>query len=197
MRSTRSPKLTTKYLGDFQIESGMVFVSDPCYELDTECAKLVENVKNGKWIAEIETKKVWGERVSKLRCYHVSVKHGDRIEWETVSADIGVDSGQAGVFDYDHFKKDSDAEGLIRESKKEIICKDEPWYSMCCDRTLNESGAGVIPFGVVSSSGLGDGTYICEVAKEDDVVVAIQVNFLEEEEDNSLSPFDDEEDEGE
>ena len=65
---------------------------------------------------------------------------------------------------------------------------------MCCDRTLNEIGAGVIPFGVVSSSGLGDGQYTCEVAKQDDVVVGIQVNFLEEEEEG-IDLFGEQEDE--
>jgi len=186
-------KTQTKFLGDFHIESGEVFVSDPCYDLETECAKIIDNVKNGEWIAEIETKKVWGERVSILRCWHKSVFPRRAVEWEVISTDIGVDSGQAGVFDIEHFKKDSDAEGLVRESK-EIICKDEPWYSMCCDRTLNEIGAGVIPFGVVSSSGLGDGQYTCEVAKQDDVVVGIQVNFLEEEEEG-IDLFGEQEDE--
>jgi hypothetical protein len=59
---------------------------------------------------------------------------------------------------------------------------------MCCDKTLSKM-AGVIPFGVVSSSGMGDGTYICEVAKENDEVVAIQVTFLEEEQEEEIDLF--------
>lgn len=174
-------KPQTKLLGDFQIESGRVFVSDPCYDLDTECAKIVDNVKNGTWIAEIETRTVFGERVSKLVCHHESVRFPNNLIFEVISKDIGVDSGQAGVFDVDHFKRDSDADDLIRECK-DIICENEPWYSMCCDKTLSKIGAGIIPFGVVSSSGMGDGCYVCEAAKQSDEIVAIQVNFLEEEE---------------
>jgi hypothetical protein len=170
----------TKLLGDFQIESGRVFVSDPCYDLDTECAKIIENVKNGNWGARIETVKVWGERVSKLMCFHESIGSPRNLLFKIVSKDIGVDSGQAGVFDIGHFKRDSDTDGFVRESK-DIICENEPWYSMCCDKTLSKNMAGIIPFGVVSSSGLGDGAYVCEVAKRDNEVVAIQVTFLEDE----------------
>ena len=172
----------TKLLGDFQIESGKVIVSDPCYEVDFEINETIENVKNGKWIAKIETKKVWGERVSKLMCCHESVYQFSRsLIFKVVSKDIGVDSGQAGIFDVEHFKKDSDVEDLPREYK-EKICENEPWYSYCCDRTLSKM-ADVIPFGVVSSSGLGDGCYVCEVAKKENEVVAMQVTFLEEEHD--------------
>jgi len=186
---TRGVRKQTKYLGDFQIESGKVFVSDPCYDLDTWCAKVVENVKNGTWLAKVETMQTWGERVSKLVCYHQSIGYPERLLFEKVEADIGVDSGQAGIFDLNHFKKDSDVDGLPRESK-EIIRKEEPWYSYCCDRTLSKM-AGVIPFGVVSSSGLGDGSYNLEVAKRGDEVVGMQVTFLEEED------YDDEEEEEE
>jgi len=183
-------------LGDFQIESGRVIVSDPCYEVDYEINKTIENVKNGTWIAEIETQRAWGERVSKLICYHELVRTPYKLLFEVVSNDIGVDSGQAGIFDLDHFKRDSDAVGLVRESK-DIICENEPWYSMCCDKTLGKNMAGTIPFGVVSSSGLGDGSYVCEVSKRDGEVVAIQVTFLEDEEDelDNEDDLEDEEDE--
>ena len=33
------------------------------------------------------------------------------------------------------------------------------WYSHCCDLTLGKQQAGVIPYGVVFSSGYGDGCY--------------------------------------
>lgn len=33
------------------------------------------------------------------------------------------------------------------------------WYSHCCDLTLGKQQAGVILYGVVSSSGYGDGYY--------------------------------------
>lgn len=169
----------TRFLGDFQIESRKVFVSDPCYDLDTWCTKIVENVKNGTWLAKIEMMQTWGERVSKLICYHQSIGYPDSLPFKEVECDIGVDSGQAGIFDLEHFKKDSDVKDLPRDYK-EKICESEPWYSYCCDRTLSKM-AGVIPFGVVSSSGMGDGSYRLEVAKNEGEVVGMQVTFLEEE----------------
>jgi hypothetical protein len=167
----------TRFLGSFEIESGKAFVSDPCYDLDTWCAKVVENVKNGTWLAQIETMKTWGERVSKLTCFHESVRVPEYLAFAMIDADIGVDSGQAGIFDVNHFKRDLDVIGLPREYK-ETIREEEPWYSYCCDRTLSKM-ADVIPFGVVSSSGLGDGSYRLEVAKKSDEVVGMQVTFLE------------------
>lgn len=48
---------------------------------------------------------------------------------------------------------------------------------MCCDKTLSKTGAGIIPFGVVSSSGMGDGTYTCRVGKRDAEICLIEIDF--------------------
>lgn len=179
--------METIKLGNFEIESGKVRVSDPCYDIDTWCATTLENVKKGKWLAEAEMKDEgsWGKRVSILRCFHESLTNGmmNEIEREKISEEIGVDSGQAGVFDIEHFKKDSDTIGVEKLYKEESIGKDEPWYSMCCDMTLSRR-AGVIPFGVVSSSGFGDGSYVCEVGRKDGEISLIEIDFgLNKEED--------------
>lgn len=189
-------QVATRLLGDFQVESGKVRVSDPCYQPDTWCAKTLENVKRGKWFAEADIGGLsgWGQRVFALRCYHESVSRPHLMEREVESNDIGVDSGQAGVFDHSHFKEDLDAVEFKRQYK-EAICPEEPWYSMCCDITLSKM-AGTIPFGVVSSSGVGDGSYVCEVARKDGEICLIEVDFgLKEKEDDEDDEEDDEEEE--
>lgn len=174
--------METIKLGNFEIESGKVRVSDPCYDIDTWCATTLENVKKGKWLAQAEMidEGLWGKRVSILRCFHESLTNGmiNEIEREIISEKIGVDSGQAGIFDIEHFKKDSDTVGFKKQYKEESIRKDEPWYSMCCDVTLSRN-AGVVPFGVVSSSGFGDGSYVCEVGRKDkdDEISLIEIDF--------------------
>ena len=71
----------------------------------------------------------------------------------------GVDSGQFGYFDHDEYRNDNIVQGVERVTPDDVICDDEPWYSICCDRTLSKDKWGEIPFGIVSSSGYGDGSY--------------------------------------
>ena len=64
-----------------------------------------------------------------------------------------MDSGQAGIFDASHYDDDS----IFRE--KAACNYGTEWYNHCCDITLSWPCAGVLPYGVVSSSGFGDGGY--------------------------------------
>ena len=69
---------------------------------------------------------------------------------------VGVDSGQAGVFDKPFYRAGADAGQIPSEDALEA------WYNSCCNQTLHtDHYAGVIPHGVVSNSGYGDGGYIC------------------------------------
>ncbi len=61
---------------------------------------------------------------------------------------------------------------------------------MCCNRTLGEVGAGMIPHGVVSSTGWGDGAYVINVARRNGYVYFIEVLFIDDEEDSALSTED-------
>lgn len=40
---------TTNNLGSFDVHSGELIVSDPCYSLGTWCQGKLENVRNGEW----------------------------------------------------------------------------------------------------------------------------------------------------
>lgn len=174
-----------KNVGTFEIETGVVRVTDPCYDRDVWCSGSLENVKTGKWnaFANISYNGMWDGMVKELCVSHI--EHRNNGSWETAPFEVGVDSGQAGVFDDKYYKDDNIVKDVARINDVEAICKDEPWYSICCDRTLSEKRVGVIPFGAVSSSGFGDGGYKAFFQKnKDGKIDAIKIIFVEDEEEN-------------
>ena len=185
----------------FEIVSGEVRVTDPCYDKDTWCSAGVKGLKKGAWNAFVRKsdEKDWGNRCADLFVWHSDYQKDevfgiitrkkkrdeeyDEIKGgmgqKEISASIGVDSGQAGVFDAQFFKDDKAVQGVARVNKGEAICENEPWYSMCCDRTLSEKSWGTIPYGAVSSSGFGDGSYTAyECLNNKKEVVGIRIVFL-------------------
>lgn len=96
-----------------------VVISDPCYDLDTWCNGVLENVKPGIWHTKAENLNVnhWGERCSALIAWHEDVEAPDEDDFEETGIHVGVDSGQAGIYDYDHF-------AYIKDDKD----RDENWY---------------------------------------------------------------------
>lgn len=102
-----------------------VRVSDPCYDIDTWCAGTLENVLEGnyKCFSQSVDSGDWGVRVASIE-----VVHEDYLNiitpTELQNIDVGVDSGQAGIYDLDYFiKARADKHG-----------KDK-WYKKVCDIT--------------------------------------------------------------
>jgi hypothetical protein len=66
-------------LGNFEITSGKLAVSDPCYELNTDTIIMgvLDKVLNGTWVGQVEKTEVrdWGEACSKLMACHSSVTY--------------------------------------------------------------------------------------------------------------------------
>lgn len=162
-------------IGQFEIKSGRVMVSDPCYDLDTWCQGSLSNVYVGEWNAFVKKtdEGLWGYRCSEL----IALKDGLNVDTivieEKTDIHVGVDSGQAGIFDVDIYK--DDASVLVETN----FMPDDPWYSLCCDLTLKDPGAGVINGGVVSRSGLGDGGYNCYIVKDElNVIIGIKIVFI-------------------
>jgi hypothetical protein len=95
------------------------------------------------------------------------------LEWEELDIDVVVDSGQAGIFDLEHYFDDS-----VIEEEPKFDCDHNKWYRACCEQTLTKMSAGIISFGVVSSSGYGDGSYIVNIIKNNDgKIIAIKIDF--------------------
>ena len=157
---------TRKYIGTFEVTSGKMFVSDPCYKRGTWCAGVLDSVRIGMWKAIIlcSDENDWGIRVKNLRVQHESVRCLRDLRKFRATFKVGVDSGQAGFFDDDCFHPD-----------------DSDWYDICCRTTdpRRAAMAGVIDGGAVSLSGYGDGSYNCYYyTDENGEIVAAVVWFF-------------------
>lgn len=91
----------------FEIQSTQMRVTDPCYDKDTWCAGVLDNVLPGTWVAEKEVSDEgsWGMRIARLRVYHENYPYTDPRELTPI--DVGVDSGQAGFFDESQYPEGS------------------------------------------------------------------------------------------
>lgn len=177
-----------------KIELGeKVRVSDPCYDMGVWCAGTVENVLAGEYVctAEIMPHELtnWGDRVSSITVVHKDYVNNN-LEWEGTGFEVGVDSGQAGIYDLEYFEKSQpDDDYQVDDS---LSAEEQPtWYSKVCKAT-DDFAKTLDGKCLVSRSGFGDGGYDCLVTKnEDGKVVAISITYIWEDD------LDDEEDEEE
>lgn len=168
-------------VGQFKIFSGEVMVSDPCYEVGVWCQTIINNVKNGNWFGCVRKSDEgsWGIRNASLIIHHENSPLSDINNWKKEDAQIGVDSGQAGIYDIESFRNDR----MINKVKNKIglaIEKDgDKFYALNCDLTNEEIHAGTLENGVVSSSGFGDGGYELYTSKDKDgEIVAMEIVFI-------------------
>ena len=84
-----------------------VIITDPCYDPGLWCNGELHNVRPGKWHTKVITRySAWGEyRENDLIAWHESVEEPAFDQYENSGIDVGVDSGIAGIFDYDHYVK--------------------------------------------------------------------------------------------
>jgi len=184
--------ITTRKIGEFNIESGTVLVTDPCYTLDTWFLAIIEGVAKGKWEAYVAKANCgeWGIRNAELMVHHVDFLNMgseflESLEWEIIDDIIGVDSGQAGFFDKKYYQDIDSVEYIPNKTKYWTkFYETDDWYYQCCELTLGEKQCGVIPYGVVSASGFGDGTYDAFIAvhPDTDEIIAMKIVFITEEE---------------
>lgn len=175
-----------------------VMVSDPCYDIGTWCQGVIENVLPGEYdcLVKYVDEGRFGIRVAAIQAVHHD--YIDSNLKETMeNFEVGVDSGQAGIFDYKHY---------VRHHPSEK--SDDAWYARCCDATFSRTrnpdyeefnwniegetvsemierhdeyrnstksqtyftklDANVVyGSGFVSSSGYGDGSYNCWTSKNE------------------------------
>lgn len=166
-----------------------VMVSDPCYGLNTWCQGVLENVLPGTYNCDVEysDEGAWGVRVAAIEVTH---ENCGVYMFDIADFVVGVDSGQAGIFDYEYYARYH----MDDMSDSEV---DDDWYDRVCDITLSSESAGTVDeFGFVSSSGYGDGSYDCWVARnKDGYIVAIRIEYIPEEDEYDEYDEYDEEDE--
>lgn len=159
-----------------------VVVSDPCYEIPTWCQAIVRNVLPGNYRTTVvkSDKGDWGTRCSHLIAIHEDHCHQDeKFQWKHYPAVIGVDSGQAGIFSMDSYRKDDhpfDTQGYDFGANWDTQDGDK-WYRQMCGRTLDTEQWGLYDKGVVSSSGYGDGSYTLFVAMKNKKVIGFVIDF--------------------
>ena len=183
----------------FEIKSGVVVCSDPCYEIPTWFQGIISNVKTGNWYADIDKKDVgpYGERV-----HSITITHEDHLstnkpfDYFNPIGEYGVDSGQFGFFDKDLYRNDAAAKGLPKVDWPSNPQNGEvgfEWYKACAEITLGSNQGGIIPSGVVASSGYGDGSYPVFGNKIGGEYVSLQVVFILEEDDQGEDYYEEEE----
>jgi hypothetical protein len=190
----------------FNVTSGKMVCSDPCYTLDTWCLGVIDNVKNGKWEADIANSNQgdWGDRISHLWVFNVDAvidnpklrRDIETFKGHTLPFSFGVDSGQFGFFDFANYRNDESAKDLKKYEFGDDFDRQEgdEWYRVCADLTLGKDSWGVLPNGAVSSSGFGDGSYEVRGIKDNNgEYVAFCVEYIgQEDEDDEVDDWGDE-----
>jgi hypothetical protein len=162
-----------------------VVVSDPCYKIPTWCQGIVKDVLPGNYHSFVRkyADPLWGKRVSVLQVIHNDFLD-THLSWRDSSLSIGVDSGQCGIFSRETYRKDNIInKDLLPVNDFVLPYRDDEgddWYECMCRFTLSEQSWGEYHGGVVSSSGIGDGSYKCLIAKHNGKVVGITIDYFME-----------------
>ena len=150
--------------GDFEVKGESLVISDPCYV--TKDLQIIVEAVNGNWASGVLMD--LNGRVEALLAWSTESK--DDLWADEAIGKIGVDSGQAGIFDASVY---SYTKGRYGDS--------DTFYDQCCAKTQSKQRAGTVPGGVASVSGWGDGEYDVYVARNSDgKVVSVMISFLDD-----------------
>ena len=154
----------------FTVESGEIYVGDPCYERNTSLNTILP-AENGLWYAGV----LYNEegRVARL----MAVKDGYSYGFSKYYGDyeLPVDSGQMSVWDNGDYASPG-------------------WsYEEVCELTLSREKCGTLEHGCASSSGWGDGCYLgMFYCNDNEEVICVEIVFIDddyEEEDEEEYDF--------
>ena len=147
-----------------------VIISDPSYEPGIWCCREAE-ILPGKYECSVRRNKLktWGDRSVSVRIQHMDYPD---VKCNIDLLFIGVDSGQAGIFPEEYFKKHCKDDDYDAEPHS--------WYRKICDQTLEKDWGEIDDRCVVSSAGTGDGAYPVFVKwdKETEKITQIKIQFL-------------------
>lgn len=156
-------KLETK--GVITLNDKLV-ISDPCYDLETWCQGILENMLPGVYICRYRYDEN-EDRVSDISIHHSSLS-SDQLDDAIIDSiqtdfEVGVDSGMAGFFDYDyyveHHKPDHDENNsnddwydniyysAITPVPNTKFCKylNDEWFSQHIDEMLDSLKTYMLP----------------------------------------------------
>jgi hypothetical protein len=162
--------------------SDTVIITDPCYDRNTWCQINDLKIKSGTYM----TYSVYDYKysiISMIGCFHTEkfedIYDALNHDWIEMKEEIGVDSGQAGIFDdlaYPILKEIGKYEDNLLNTKSEEY---DTFYEECCQITSHPFDSGVLNnrMGVVSSSGFGDGGYSAFKVVMNDEIVGLLIYF--------------------
>ena len=163
-----------------------VIVSDPCYSIPSFGQETYSNVLPGEYRVFCKKHDAgdWGNRVSMLMVVHTDYVSNE-LSWKQ-NGNIGVDSGQAGIFNVKQFRQDNDevplGDGDISFFGETFIREEgDRWYTKICSHTLGNKRWGSYKDGTVSSSGFGDGGYDVFTTYGNGKYVGICIDYAVEE----------------
>ena len=166
-------------LGSFQLDSDRIVAADPAFAGDERTRLTLTGAARGQWDAWIGKAELRdaGTRAVELG----ATRHGaSGLNWVVLGGlGVGVDSGQAGFYD-PKYVGDASLLPPVTTWRQPPIDDSNLWYSFSCDQTEYPNLAGLLPHGVVSSAGLGDGVYQLLVSRADGVLVGIRMIFVEQ-----------------
>ena len=186
MNTKQDAYIVPLYIGDFTLKSGGLQISDPCltHGNGTDPWRGFERAEHGNWMAlTLALVENAERRIAQLIVTHED-HYGHHVGLEPSEPgmfSIGVDSGQAGFFDNVEYHNE---ENVTNWEFKNIDPQDfgdhSQWYKACCDQTMSNRQAGVIPYGVVASSGFGDGEYqyFTKKIKDTEIVGSVRLSFI-------------------
>lgn len=172
---------------NFVVESGNVIIIDPCFTKSEGKLNVVENVKKGSWIAEVDYSYGYaGKRVGKLITKHCEFGSYDWNDLKEISLEVNSDV-IVGIFDekyYDtpngvpmDYKPEREAEVFDSNGKLDLF------YSFCLEQTESSEKFGVLPYGVVIDLPIEIETYECFVVfDENNEIVVIEIVIYEDSE---------------
>ena len=153
-----------KFIGTFENKSGLMDITDPCYDKDVWC-RTRRRCAAGKYNAyiDVRTLKDWGTRVYGLRIVHKDYDKPENLGrmnpflWrpKAIKGVVGVDAGLCGFFDE---KPDFEDDDFDKPGKYNKL-NPKTWSQMC--DLVRDQNYAVLSYGVFSSSGIGDGVYPC------------------------------------
>ena len=166
-----------------------LLLTDPCYELGTWCTgEAVLPYGSYNCYCTYRDKCVAG-----IYIINTDVKGLNNVfEGKRISGNLGVDSGQLGIFNTIRYNKGVSKEEFEKSLELKFLYEDwkrtydendtdkDSFYKCCCNYTLTQQKCGVIKgVGFVSSSGYGDGTYMAHyLVNKQGEKVGLQVVFM-------------------
>lgn len=180
-----------KPLGEFEVVSGKLILTDPGYDIQAVRGGLgaeISKAMPGTWRAGVTLKKFEGDEFicfAELLAWHSTIGELDALSWIEGPTFLGVDSGQMGIFEAAKFRDVTivppDQKWTFGDGRSQPAIEEDLWYSLCCE-IANPEGGGTITGGVISRSGNGDGSYGYFLARNSEgSVVGVRIIFVDDE----------------